>query len=991
METSYTPSPEPENPVGGTPGQPCGGVGTNTSEICNCLDCSLGAINSSLLLINQTLYDKLGSPCDKIDGCMDKIIEKLKDKLKGPAWSCEQCKDAINQGLAGTLEFAVRCAGACIDTCNTACSMGDKSTEGKCCKTCGAEKCKCVNGECKPVKEEEEQKGEWYAWCNRETGLVLATKKGEGGPPAGYETVGMAETELAAIALATANCSKTETPIFIPKQELPPPTAITSGWCNLAGYSNGAIHNDILAKALGSRSLEAGKIANDRAREVGIFGFSAGSVEDTLLSYLQWSTGAAWTVDQQMAPHVAGLLGCNDNGTVEALRVMSAIGVLQKNTGLNVDEFMQPFKYSVNYHCPRIWLGPDQAMAAYLSNAIEADKLSTIWQMHGYCPDNVQWNLHASKSKPIPLQLAAMRHREWISASEYHNGMRELGYLESETRENLFKLTTQIPTITDIIRFMVRDADDETANGPVHKFNLDAEFDAKYGKQLKKWATDQGIDENFARYAWRSHWSIPSPTQLFQFVRRLRHDPRFPNLLDDVKTALIQQDILPYWHEHYLSVVYNPLTRVDVRRAFNIGSIDETQVFKSYVDAGYSDDNATILTQFTVKLRDQAASSHKAVKLWLDFAIDRPSAQARMESSNIPPNVAAQALDDASIKFQSSPYASAYSRGDMSAELFGQKLSEHGVRLDIISTIIDLLSTKKSGHPILLDYQAGVTEREQAKIVMQRDRIPDATINGLLDQVDASVNRSFVVACQKGIKTRYLLGEIDKAQAINELEQRGTVSERARKMVDWWGCELKSGRKQVSASKLCDWLAQGVIDAADYKSRLVAIGYSNDDAGRLLADCLSGISAKRTKLAEQEAKDEAQASYRRNRALAQAAAAESRAINRMNSMREKAAKLKTQRERSLLAAAGKMAKKCNCDLFDALQAVKSHYKDLQDNYHLSIDESLKVITIASDNFAGGGPQEYAEIIKTLADGVVAANVSGDTVYLSIPPSTNGQT
>src|SRR6201999_655363 len=184
-----------------------------------------------------------------------------------------------------------------------------------------------------------------------------------------------------------------------------------------------------------------------------------------------------------------------------------------------------------------------------------------------YCPDALKDYLFAAKAKPVPIQLAMMRRREIISPSEYYSGMRHLGYLEQQTSENLFRLTEQLPPLSEIIRYMVRDADDEKL---VQQFGLDTGFTDKFAKQLKQWAKDQGVPEIVAQYSWRAHWTIPSPGQLFTFWHRLRYNPQFggkEKLLADIKAALVQQDILPYWHDAYLAVSFHPLTRVDARRA----------------------------------------------------------------------------------------------------------------------------------------------------------------------------------------------------------------------------------------------------------------------------------------------------------------------------------------------------------------------------------------------------------------------------------------
>src|SRR4030095_10770556 len=110
--------------------------------------------------------------------------------------------------------------------------------------------------------------------------------------------------------------------------------------------------------------------------------------------------------------------------------------------------------------------------------------------------------------------------------------------------------------------------------------------------KLKDWAEFQGLTPDMMKYVFRAHWTIPSPGQLFTFYQRLRDNPKFggrDKLLEQVKNALIQQDILPFWHDHFLAVSFHPLGRVDIRRAFNNGTLKDDELVPAYRQLGYSD------------------------------------------------------------------------------------------------------------------------------------------------------------------------------------------------------------------------------------------------------------------------------------------------------------------------------------------------------------------------------------------------------------------
>src|SRR5215475_6877157 len=145
---SYTPS--GEGPVGPfanpAAGQCC------ADRICQCLGSIQERIARATERIADILNDKLNKPCDNIEDCTTKIVDTLNKRYQGAAASADQCKQMVQQGMAGTVQHALLCAGQTASDCETQCSLGDPTTEGKCCKYCGKEKCVCRSGECVEVK-----------------------------------------------------------------------------------------------------------------------------------------------------------------------------------------------------------------------------------------------------------------------------------------------------------------------------------------------------------------------------------------------------------------------------------------------------------------------------------------------------------------------------------------------------------------------------------------------------------------------------------------------------------------------------------------------------------------------------------------------------------------------------------------------------------------------------------------------------------------------
>jgi hypothetical protein len=971
-----------------TPGTGCGGVGS-TEGICQCLDCALAPLTAAVLSIAEALKKPEQDACKDIDKCTDKILENIKKKIEGPVYSCDKCKAMIANGQGGTLEYAVRCAAQKCDDCVESCSSeGQAINEGKCCKNCQGENCTCKGGSCVPTEEEPQQpKGKYVGWCHLEDGVIAVTKQGASPPGVGFSQVGLAETEQGAIALAEANCGVR----FDPQSEQPEiPTSIGgTPSCDLNAYFTGEAFGLLNSQGVFA-NLEAGTSqAAEAASRINVLGLGLDSIPSLIHGIWQSWAGFDSAVSVEMLPNLAKSLGCGSSWFVESAKALSAISRVGSYAGFDPTEFTTQYRYQMNAACRRRLLTPDEAMASYLANGINDLQLDQHFAIAGICPDPVRQKLQASKSKMIPLQLAVARRRLLITPERYSQGMRELGYIDETVPETLFKLTEQVPPMSEIIRYMVRDADDTQL---VQQFGLDDFFEQKYGGQLKKWSADQGISEQQARYSWRSHWNIPAPGQLLTFWHRLRYNPKFggkDKMLADIKAAMVQQDILPHWHDYYLAVSFRPMRLVDIRRSFQIGSLSDAELVPAYLDLGYSDETAEKMAAFTRRLRDRAVQTSPPVKQWLTGQITKNQATALLTKDNIPISVINEAMSIAEPNFDKSVFAKAFIRGDISKQQLSDALSTQGVSSSAINQITAKLSYQLRTDPIMDDYEAGIVDRAEASAVMTANGMNQAIASKTLDRIDHHLKLQNVKQCINGIKQRYLTGELTKVEAENELVGRGVKPQRANETVNWWGCQLKSESREPSASMLCEWLSRGAITTVQFVDRLKRIGYSESDAAMMLEDCLLRANAKVSAKAMKEAKEETANQRRISRALAQQARHEAAYYKYQENFGKQQAKLRASREKSLLTAAATLANKCECDIYAALQFAKDQSSSVQANYGLSIDRTLQILNLAANEWGGGMIADAIPIINAMADTAVKTDLNQGAEVIAPDSLTNG--
>jgi len=145
------------------------------------------------------------------------------------------------------------------------------------------------------------------------------------------------------------------------------------------------------------------------------------------------------------------------------------------------------------------------------------------------------------------------------------------------------------PSPTDFIRFATRDVFREDI---VKEYGYDSEWD-KIEKGIKEYVEKAGINLDVLKWYWRAHWVLPSPQMAYEMLHR--------GIItqDDIRELLRISDYAPNWIEKLIAISYSPITRVDLRRLYQIGVIDEDRLLKGYKDLGYSEEDAKLMMEWT--------------------------------------------------------------------------------------------------------------------------------------------------------------------------------------------------------------------------------------------------------------------------------------------------------------------------------------------------------------------------------------------------------
>lgn len=444
----------------------------------------------------------------------------------------------------------------------------------------------------------------WAVWLNRDRAECTVTRASSQPTGEGWERVGVHDDRAQADSAARAACESRpdERPSGAPATIRWP---ISPEWCKLEPSQ--FIHGRLIETATPTVPLPSEMIG---ARQSWIERFGIGILDALVHAAIELARDS----------------GCFSGGYLSIFAARVVNGFLAQWVAPVFADLDRALSYYSNSHCPTIIPSAEQATEAWLAGGISNDQLTAWLLANGVCPEPWSVMLDARRSRFDPLTLVALRRRGFIDATQYTRGMREQGWIHSEQHDLLWRLSDQVPPLTDLLRFMVRDVENPAV---VEPFGLDVGFTDNWRGQLKEWGYQQGITEQYARYSWRAHWDIPSPGQLYAMLHRLRHLPAGDPLKvteHDVETALKQDDVLPFWVPKLMAISYSVPTRLDARRAFQLGTIDEARLEKNYQQLGYDDENARLLTTFEAELKRRRFRSHPAAKLYRQNLINRQAA-----------------------------------------------------------------------------------------------------------------------------------------------------------------------------------------------------------------------------------------------------------------------------------------------------------------------------------------------------------------------------
>jgi hypothetical protein len=356
----------------------------------------------------------------------------------------------------------------------------------------------------------------------------------------------------------------------------------------------------------------------------------------------------------------------------------------------------------IRYACPQEVPAIPEAMRMYLKGQITLDQMNCLIQVRGGRTEEYAPLLQAEREQLRPDEIVRLWLRQELDDTEVHDRLRNTGMIQDSEIDNKLSLADEVPHIQDIVRFMTRNIYNPDV---LERFDLDAEFDragTEPGGQLDDWRKAQGItDEGFRAY-WRAHWTVPAVTHMQEMIQRLRPgrvDPSLEVTADDFDQVLRENDWLEHWRPRMLALSYRPLTRIDARRAYNAGVIQDQDYISALQDIGYAADTANTLLAFAKKDRLKQLRANKLFAVYEKNGITESDLTSSLLSKGYTQDdidsVLADVNDD--IAFQQKiycidQYGKSFQNGALDEQEFRQALLSAGVDAFQADSIINRLS-----------------------------------------------------------------------------------------------------------------------------------------------------------------------------------------------------------------------------------------------------------------------------------------------------------
>jgi len=436
-------------------------------------------------------------------------------------------------------------------------------------------------------------------------------------------------------------------------------------------------------------------------------------------------------------------------------------GSIGTGIGMGFGGFGRDISNFFNSVRPVTPLPPDILAYGKHSGKITDDRFKTDLLSQGFAIEkhSVIYDFYKPKLSPTVLLEAEKR----IEKLDYDvtQALKDAGFNDKEINI-LRKLSWTYPSPTDFIRFAVRDVF-------VEDKKVKEVLEAEFPEPIVPYAEKAGMSRDVLMWYWKAHWELPSPTQVYEMLHRLnpkvlevRGDAyksmdldveKLKTDLETVKFYLKQADYDKRWRERLVAISYSPLTRVDLRRIYALGLIDDAELKARIMELGYTEKDAELIMEFYKTYRQEEARTFAKteIKYLLYYGIiNETEAKVMLEKLGYTEEDAKTLIELWKVKLAEKDMREtqkhvrdAYALGEITRAEAERMLREAGLSEEVIAVVLDKedkrrLSSQKlpSASTVVKWLKLGVITKEKAREILRSINVKEEYIEYYIKQAE---------------------------------------------------------------------------------------------------------------------------------------------------------------------------------------------------------------------------------------------------------------
>jgi hypothetical protein len=340
--------------------------------------------------------------------------------------------------------------------------------------------------------------------------------------------------------------------------------------------------------------------------------------------------------------------------------VLAGAGWIGRITGGPAEYLVTEYDQALKYLNPKFLPGQSGIDLGWLSGQVSESDWECMTRSNGNLPGIHRKLRDTQVAKPAISNVIDLYMREQIDYAEMKKRLEFQGVKDETDIELWLALRDAFPPLGDIIRFMVRDTQNEQV---VKDGKLEEGFNDNWSGLLQFWARAQGFTKDIAMEYWKAHWEMPSPTQAFTMQQRLRPGRVADDLVttpEQIYTLLGTADYAPGWRAKLQAVSYNVPTRTDIKQGYALGIYKRPETIEALQDTGLDKNGAEFVTrlydvekerrQRTIAERNSAWTVKVALSQFVEGLLTREETKTVLKTLGVDEKQLDTILDSAELK-----------------------------------------------------------------------------------------------------------------------------------------------------------------------------------------------------------------------------------------------------------------------------------------------------------------------------------------------------